>query len=307
MEIHIKNITKRYDEINMIQEISFTAYPNEIIGILAPKESGKSLLLDIIRGAVTPDKGTISFIDNGQTLSKKEIKRYIGYMDAHNPLYDDMTVFDFLLFIARLYKMPQYLRKDRVRNLVKIYGLSSCKYKKIATLSLGYRKKIGLAQAIVHNPPILLLDEPVKGLDPVQTKEFYKLVKEQGKKQTVILTSDKMQDLEQMCNTMLVLFKGKILAKGTVESLQQQVADSRVLKLRIGGISSIEASKAIQELADVQLLRMNKDGTLNIHVTNEEEFAQRLFVLCRENDWYITHFVATERSLDDIFKQLRKN
>lgn len=307
MEIRIKNITKSLKGIELISDVSFVAYPKEVVGVLAPHGSGKSLLLDLIRGAIKPDKGNISFVDNGGLFFPHQVLKKIGYLSAENPLYEEMTVLDFLLFIASLYGMPRYLRKDRVRNLVKMCGLVSSRYKKIKELSLGYRQKVGLAQALVHNPDILLLDEPVKRLDPVQSKEIYDLIKALGKEQTIILSSSRMRDMENMCDTMLVLSRGRILAKGTVEALQELVADSRILKVGIGGVDLDVAKKGLLSLSDLQLISQGKDGVFSVHVPNEVLFAQALFQLCNENGWYITCLMTAERSLEDIFKQLQRN
>lgn len=306
MEIRIENITKSFNGIDFIREISFVAYPKEIVGVLATQGSGKSLLLDLIRGKIHPDKGLISFIEKNTVLTHSQICTKIGYLSAENPLYDEMTIFDFLTFIAKLYKMPKYLRMDRVKNLIKMCGLSSSQYKRIKELSLGYRQKVGLAQALVHNPSVLLLDEPVKKLDPVQSREIYNLIRDLGKEQTVIISSSHMSDMENMCDSMLVLSGGSVLAKGTVESLQEQVKNSSVLKVGIGGASNEAARIEIKSISGVQSITQEKNKLFNVHVVNKSLFAKELFNLCVKNNWYITSLSSTEQSLEDIFKQLRQ-
>lgn len=306
MEIRVKDITKHFKGIECIGEVTFTGYGGEIIGILAPRGSGKTLLLSLLRGEITPDVGSVTFLIDEKPIASKEISKYVGYLDAANALYEYMTVYDYLNFSASLYNLPTYLRKERVRNLIKMCGLSSRKHKLISSLSKGYRQRVGIAQALVHNPPFLLLDEPVSGLDPVQSMQLYELIKEQGKERSVILTSSRMRDMESMCDTMLVLSNGKILAKGSVEELQQEVANSSILKVKIGGADSVSAYHALQQLDYIQVVS-SRGLSFDIHTTKEELFVQDLFALCAEKGWYITRLVAAEKTLEDIFKQLRKN
>ncbi len=306
MEIQVRNISKHFKGLTCMSEVTFTGYTGEVIGILAPTGNGKTLLLDLLRGKISPDSGSITFLNDNKTVATQELKQYIGYLGASNALYDYMTVYDFLYFLASLYKLPHYLRKERVRNLIKICGLSSRKHKVIANLSKGARQRVGIAQALIHNPPFLLLDEPVSGLDPSQSQQLYELIREQGKERTIILTSSRMRDVENMCDTMLVLSNGRVLAKGTVEELQQEVANSSILKVKIGGADSISAYNALQQLDYIQVIS-NKEASFEIHTTKEERFSKDLFTLCSEKGWYINRLVAAEKSLENIFKQLRKN
>ncbi len=306
MEIQVRDITKHFKGIACMSKVTFTSYPGEIIGVLAPVGSGKTLLLDLLRGKITPDSGSVTYLHNKKTIKTQDLKQYIGYLDSSNALYEYMTVYDYLYFLTGLYKLPYYLRQERVRNLIKKCGLSSRKHKVISTLSKGSRQRIGIAQALVHNPPFLLLDEPVKGLDPSQSQQLYELIKEQGKERSVILTSSRMRDVENMCDTMLVLSNGKILAKGTVEELQQEVANSSILRVKIGGADNLSAYNALQQLDYIQVIS-SKEASFEIHTTKEERFSKDLFTLCAEKGWYISRLVAAEKSLEDIFKQLRKN
>lgn len=306
MRIEVKDISKSFKGIACISDVSFTAYSNEIIGVLAPRGSGKTLLLSLLRGNTTPDSGSVTYFIDEKKWNNKEGKQYIGYLDAENPLYEYMTVYDYLNFSAQFYRMPTYLRKSRLQNLIKTCGLSSQMHKQIAEISKGYRQRLGIAQALVHNPPILLLDEPVSGLDPTQSQQLYELIKEQGKERTIILTSSRMRDMENMCDTMLVLSNGKVLAKGTVEDLQQEVANSSILKVKIGATDGAAVYKELQQLDYIQVMKA-KELSFDIHTTQEERFAKDLFALCAENDWYIVSLVAAEKTLEDIFKQLRKN
>lgn len=306
MEIRVKSITKRFRGIECISDVSFTCYAGEIIGVLAPRGSGKTLLLSLLRGKEKPDSGELNYFIDDELIPVNKISQYIGYLGAENPLYTHMTTYDYLNFSAGFYRIPNYLRKARVQNLIKICGLSSQKHKYIADLSKGYQQRVGLAQALVHNPPFLLLDEPVRGLDPIQSEQLYELIKAQGKERSVLLTSSRMRDMESMCDTMLVLSDGKVLAKGTVEELQQEVANSSILKVKIGAPDSIEVYQALQQLDYIQVVS-SRGLSFDIHTTQEQRFAKELFAVCAANGWYIARLVAAEKTLEDIFKQLRKN
>ncbi len=262
----------------------------------------KAFQRDLLRGKITPDSGSVTYLHDKKTIKTQDLKQYIGYLDSANALYEYMTVYDYLYFLTSLYKLPYYLRKERVRNLIKKCGLSSRKHKVISTLSKGSRQRIGIAQALVHNPPFLLLDEPVSGLDPSQSQQLYELIKEQGKERSVILTSSRMRDVENMCD----LSNGKILAKGTVEELQQEVANSSILRVKIGGADNLSTYNALQQLDYIQVIS-SKEASFEIHTTKEEQFSKDLFTLCAKKGWYISRLVAAEKSLEDIFKQLRKN
>lgn len=307
MEIKVQNISKSFKGIECINDVSFTCFAGERIGILAPRGNGKTLLLNLVRGKITPDCGQVSFTAEEKTIPIKKIRHYLGFLSAENSLYPMMTVYDYLLYTSHFYKIPNYLRKDRVQNLIKNCGLYRHKHKYISTLSKGQLQRLGLAQALVHNPPFLLLDEPVKGLDPIQSEQLYELIKEQSKERSVLIASSSMHDIEAMCDSMVVLSNGSILAKGTVSELQQEVANSSILKVKIGGATdNIEVYRALQKLEYVQIVS-NHNFSFDLHTTQEKRFAQDLFLLCMENDWYILRFVAAEKTLEDIFIQLRKN
>ncbi len=307
MEIQVRNISKSFKGIEYINDVSFTCFANEIIGILAPRGNGKTLLLNLIRGKTAPDSGQATFLIEDKIIPQKALRHHLGFLSAENSLYPMMTVYDYLYYVARFYKLPNYLRKDRVQNLIKNCGLSRHKHKYISELSRGQSQRVGIAQALVHNPEFLLLDDPVKDLDPIQSEQLYELIKEQSKERTVLISSSRMQDIEAMCNTILVLSNGNVLTKGAVSALQQEVENSSTLKVEIGGAKdSSEVYRALHKLDYLQIVN-HHNFSFDIHTTQEERFAQDLFLLCVEQGWYILRLVAAEKSLEDIFMQLRKN
>lgn len=306
MELSVKNISKEFKGIECMSDVSFLGKRGEILGVLAPRGSGKSLLLNLLRGAIAPDVGEVSYFIDNEKIQSKDINKHIGFLAENNPVYSKMSVYDFLNYLAQFYEMPRYLRKDRIRNLIKICGLFPYKYHLTEKLSRGNRQRLGLAQSLLNNPAFLYLDEPVSGLDPRQSEQMYELIKEVGRERVTILTSSRMRDIENMCDTMLVLSNGTVLAKGTVEELQQQVADSSVLKVGVGNATTNDFFSALQKIDYIQIVG-HKDRIIDIHTTEEERFAKDLFDLCAKKEWYIRHFVSTEKTLEDIFKQLRKN
>ncbi len=306
MKIRVNEITKKFKNIECLSDISFTCERGERIGILAPRGNGKTLLLNLLSGNIKPDSGSVDFFLDGKRIPPESIKEFVGFLAANSSFYPHMIVYDFLCFSADLYKLPKYQRRSRVQNLIKKCRLSKYKHKYISELSKGQLQRLGIAQALVHNPPFLLLDEPVTGLDPVQSEQLYEIIKDCSRERCVLLTSSRMRDMEAVCDTMLVLSEGRILAKGTVEELQQEVANSSILKVKIAAQDRQSVYKKLQKLDYVQVLR-SRDLSFDIHTTEEKRFAQDLFDLCAENGWYILRFVAAEKTLEDIFKQLRKN
>lgn len=306
MEIRVKEITKKFKNIECISTISFTCERGERLGILAPRGNGKTLLLNLLGGNIKPDSGSIDFLLDDKRISFESIKEYVGFLTANPSFYPQMIVYDFLRFSADLYKLPKYQKQSRVQNLIKKCKLSKCKHKSISELSKGQLQRLGIAQALVHNPPFLLLDEPVTGLDPVQSEQLYEIIRDCGRERCVLLTSSRMQDMEAVCDRMLVLSEGRVLAKGTVQELQQEVANSSILKIKIAAQDSERVYKKLQQIDYAQIVQ-NQGFSFDIHTTEEERFARDLFDLCTENGWYILGFVAAEKTLEDIFKQLRKN
>ncbi|MCU7614028.1 ATP-binding cassette domain-containing protein [Chryseobacterium sp. GMJ5] len=227
MSLHIKNITKKFAEQTALQNINITIDKNEIIGLLGPNGAGKSTLMKSIVGALKIDDGTIIFNGNDITENEIESKKNIGFLPENNPLYLEMYVKEYLQFVANIHQISE----KRVDEVIELVGITPEKSKKISQLSKGYKQRVGLAQAIIHQPDFLILDEPTNGLDPNQIIEIRNVIKEIGKEKTVLLSTHIMQEVEALCTRVILIHKGNILQdcpidefKGKFNSLEEAFA-----------------------------------------------------------------------------------
>src|SRR5690606_24336381 len=233
MDIRIENLSKRYGNQVAVDNISFNVRTGEILGFLGPNGAGKSTSMKMITGYLGIGSGDI--LIGGKSIREygDELKKHVGYLPENNPLYLDMPVIDYLRFCAALQCVPKAMINDRIRSMVGMCGLNAEKHKKIGELSKGYRQRVGLAQAMIHDPQVLILDEPTTGLDPNQIVEIRKLIRELGKEKTVILSTHILPEVEATCDRILIINKGKIVADGTPELLRQQATGGEMLRVRI--------------------------------------------------------------------------
>lgn len=207
MSLQITNLTKRFGEQTALNDINLNIDKNEIIGLLGPNGAGKSTLMKSIVGALKIDEGQIIFHGKDITKAETESKKNIGFLPENNPLYNEMYVKEYLSFVAEIHKIP----KSRVEEVMELVGISPEKSKKIGQLSKGYKQRVGLAQAILHQPDLLILDEPTNGLDPNQIIEIRNVIKEIGREKTVILSTHIMQEVEALCSRVILIHKGNII------------------------------------------------------------------------------------------------
>ncbi|KAF0237602.1 MAG: antibiotic transport system ATP-binding [Prolixibacteraceae bacterium] len=218
MSIEIRQITKLFGKQKALDEVSFSIKKGELAGFLGPNGAGKSTLMKIITCFLAPDEGEVAV--NGQKVESKnlEIRKNIGYLPEHNPLYTDLYVKEFLEITAGFYKLKN--TKQRVAEMVELTGLGEEQHKKIGSLSKGYRQRVGLAQALIHDPSVLILDEPTTGLDPNQLEEIRHLIREISREKTVMLSSHIMQEVEAVCNRVIIINRGKIVADGGINEIK---------------------------------------------------------------------------------------
>ncbi len=220
MSIKIQNLTKNYGSQKAINSISFEVNKGEIVGFLGPNGAGKSTTMKILTGYVPASEGLAEVNGFNVKTHPIEVKKNIGYLPEHNPLYLDMYVREFLEFIGSLYDLKGSKLKNSVEEIIETVGLKAEKHKKIGQLSKGYRQRVGLAQALIHQPEVLILDEPTTGLDPNQLVEIRHLIKEVGKNKTVIFSSHIMQEVEALCDKVVIINHGKIVANGNLTELK---------------------------------------------------------------------------------------
>ena len=217
MSLSLKNVSKQYKNQKAVDNISFELKSGEIVGFLGPNGAGKSTTMKIITCFIPPTNGTISVCGLDVSNDHLMVKKKVGYLPENNPLYYDMYVREFLNFVASLHKVKN--KKDRVNEMIELVGLQKEEHKKIGTLSKGYKQRVGLAQAMIHDPDVLILDEPTTGLDPNQIVEIRDLIKNFGKNKTVLLSTHIMQEVESMCDRVIIINEGKIVADDSVEAI----------------------------------------------------------------------------------------
>ncbi len=309
MDIKVENITKSYGPQKAVDGISFHVKTGEILGFLGPNGAGKTTTMKMLTNYLLPEEGNI-FI-GGKSLIEEadELKKHIGYLPENNPLYQEMPVIDYLQFCAEIQQIPGDSIPGRIREMVRVCGLNQEKHKKIGELSKGYRQRVGLAQAMIHDPEILILDEPTTGLDPNQIVEIRKLIRELGREKTVILSTHIMQEVEATCDRILIINKGEIVADGTADSLARQVQGQELLRVRIEDGDPNEIFKALQQLPTVEMVDFVERDHNRFEIQSKAGMNsnREVFRLATRKGWVITEMIPLETKLEDIFRELTMN
>ena len=300
MSIEVKNLFKYYGEQAAVKDISFKVNNGEIVGFLGPNGAGKSTTMKVITGYISASEGEVFVCGKPVTVDSLDTRQMIGYLPEHNPLYLDMYVKEYLTFVAKIYKMSNV--KDRVNDMIKKVGLEVEQNKKIGALSKGYRQRVGLAQAIIHDPKVLILDEPTSGLDPNQLVEIRELIKSIGKEKTVMLSTHIMQEVDAICDRVVIINKGEIVADdkagmiGLDINLQTVYVefDNTVSKNQLKKIQSVQK---IEQVGTGWLLETSENIDLRKTIA---QFAQ-------ENNLLTLTLKKEEQSLEQVFKNLTKN
>src|SRR6185369_4693008 len=309
MDIILEGVTKKYGAQKAVDNISIHVKTGEVLGFLGPNGAGKTTTMKIITGLIAPNKGDARVGDFSVTQQPDEVKKLIGYLPENNPLYLEMPVMDYLEFTAAIQGVPKHKIKDRIIEMIRICGLNAEKHKKIGELSKGFRQRVGLAQAMIHNPQVLILDEPTSGLDPNQIVEIRRLIKELGKEKTVILSTHILPEVEATCDRILIISKGKIVADGTSENLRKQTQGRELLKIRIEDGNRDAIISQLQTLDQVGLVDPIRGIENCYEVQSKNEFSNRrgIFQLCVKNNWVLTEMTPIETKLEDLFRDLTIN
>ena len=308
MDIVIENLTKRYGVQKAVDDISLKVATGEILGFLGPNGAGTTTTMKIITNFISADEGEVYIGGKSLKSDPREIKRHIGYLPENNPLYQEMPVIDYLEFCARINDIEKSKVAARVADMIRITGLNSEKHKKIFELSKGYRQRVGLAQAMIHDPEILILDEPTSGLDPNQIAEIRKLIRELGREKTVILSTHILPEVEATCDRIFIINKGKLVADGTAESLRKKAQGSDILRVRIEDGDVNQIFQGLQSLRAVSMVDFadRQKNRFDVHCRSEE-VKREIFRLCVEKNWVLTEMTPFETSLEDIFRELTMN
>ncbi|HQK37201.1 MAG: ATP-binding cassette domain-containing protein [Bacteroidales bacterium] len=309
MDVVVQNVTKKYGSQKAVDDISFTVKTGEIVGFLGPNGAGKTTTMKAITGFFAPDNGDIRVGGISVSENPVEVKRLIGYLPETNPLYQEMGVIDYLFYVARLQGLEKERIPDRIREMVSICGLAGEKHKKIGELSKGYKQRVGLAQALIHDPAVLILDEPTSGLDPNQIVEIRELIKRIGKQKTVILSSHILAEVEATCDRILIISKGKIVANGTPADLRKQAQGHELLKVTIEGAPRNDIFSALKALDGVKLVNPIEGTAGSFEIESREGMSNRrqVFTLCVSKGWFLTELTPVETKLEDIFRELTMN
>lgn len=305
MSIKVKNVTKIYGKQKALDNVSFEIKPGEIVGLLGPNGAGKSTMMKILTCFIPPSSGEV-FVKGFDIFDQSiEVRRRIGYLPENNPLYTDMYVKEYLEFIAGIHKLGSQ-SKNRIKKIIDITGLGLEQNKKIGALSKGYKQRVGLAQALIHDPEVLILDEPTSGLDPNQLIEIRKLIKLIGKEKTVILSTHIMQEVEAVCNRTIIINKGKIVADDKTKNLYNSISRNKeIIKVEFDkGIKKEFLLKKIQGIVKLQKI---SDKIWQIEtVKSKIDIRSDIFKFAVDNNLKILSMNKEEDNLEKIFQKLTK-
>lgn len=298
MSITVQNLTKIYGEQRAVDNISFTVKPGEIVGFLGPNGAGKSTTMKMITGYLTPNAGSITVSGIPVVSAPREAKKKIGYLPESNALYYDMYVKEYLGFIADLHHLTK--KKEAIAHTIEQVGLTREQAKKIGQLSKGYKQRVGLAAALLHNPEVLILDEPTSGLDPNQIVEIRNVINEQRQNKLVLFSSHILQEVEALCDRVIIINKGRIVADDNLSSLQQRSTTNLV---RVQFKEALEA-EWLRRLAGVKNVNKTDTHTWSIETSDPETVRRQLLQLSIEQNLNIVSLQSESQSLEEVFRSL---
>ena len=306
--IEVKNLTKRYGDHLAVDNSTFTVNDGEIVGFLGPNGAGKTTTMNMLTGYLSSTEGEI-MIDGIDILEDPvHAKMKIGYLPEVPPLYPEMTVNEYLQFACALKKVPAKDRKEHVEKLLKECRIKDMQNRLITNLSKGYKQRVGLAAALAGDPDVLILDEPTAGLDPKQITEFRDLIRSLSKNHTIIISSHIMQEIQAVCDKVIIINHGRIIAIDTPEALSQRIMRNNKLELRIKGPRAeiVSGLKEIPGITSVDITRIREEGSIDIQVETEDEadVREQVFELCSSNHFPILQMNISEMTLEDIFLQI---
>lgn len=306
--IEIQNLTKHYGEIKAIEDVSFTVNKGEILGFLGPNGAGKSTTMNIVTGYIPSTSGTVTVDGYDIMENPSKVKRRIGYLPELPPLYVDMTVTDFLDFCARLKEVDKKAWKSQKDDIMELVKITHVQHRLIRNLSKGYRQRVGLAQALVGAPEVLILDEPTVGLDPKQIIEIRKLIKALGKNHTIILSSHILPEVSAVCERVVIINKGRIVAVDTPENLSRNLADFTKFRMTIAGPDK-KVKELIQQVYGVKYLEVQKTGNDDefsyiVEADKDVDVRKPIFHKLAQAGYPILELRSLGLSLEEIFLQL---
>ena len=302
MSIIISNLTKIYGRQKAIDNISFEAHDNEIVGFLGPNGAGKSTTMKIVTGYLEANSGTATVNGIDVNTHSLEVKKQIGYLPEGNPLYHEMYVREYLSFIASVHKMKNGVKK-RIEEVIDLTGLRLESNKKTGQLSKGYKQRVGLAAALIHDPKVLILDEPTSGLDPNQIVEIRQVIKDLGKNKTVLFSSHILQEVESICDRVIIINKGNIVADDTLSNLQSANKTSHIVVVQFAKNIKIDLLKSLVGVEKVEEI----SNQYHLQTSDPEKVKKLLLEYSLENNLDIISLQSKSKSLEEVFRNLTGN
>jgi ABC-2 type transport system ATP-binding protein len=314
MAIAVRNLTKYYDTEKAVNDISFDVKTGEILGFLGPNGAGKTTTMKIITCYMPPTSGTVEVEGFDIAEHSYEVRKKIGYLPEMNPLYLDMNVLEYLEYSARLHGLKNAMLKSRLKEMIDVCGIANVRHKDIGELSKGFRQRVGLAQAMIHDPEVLILDEPTSGLDPNQIVEIRNLIRQIGRAKTVVLSTHILTEVQATCDRVIIINDGGIVADGTLEQLQQDFRGSEKISLEVkvasGKITNAmtDMYPKLKEIAQVESVEYGgQEGELHrfsIHTTKGSDIREEIFRRTVSEGWVLMEMTRKATSLEEVFHKL---
>ena len=306
--IKVEHLTKRYAGVTAVKDVSFTVGKGEIVGFLGPNGAGKSTTMRILAGFIPANSGRVEVAGFDVFRDSIEARRRIGYMPENNPLYPEMRVNEYLKYRAALKGVPRRKRRDSVQRVKELCGLVEVERKIIGHLSKGFRQRVGIADSLVHDPELVILDEPTIGLDPHQIRQVREVIRDVGKSHTVLISTHILPEVEITCNRVLIIHRGKIITSDTTEHLERRLKGGGAVRAELRGVPRDEIERqlrAISGVADVSITP-GKDDYLVCHVTpgGDADLRPAIYQKAVEGRWLLRELAREHQTLEDIFVEL---
>ncbi|MBN8822146.1 MULTISPECIES: gliding motility-associated ABC transporter ATP-binding subunit GldA [unclassified Spirosoma] len=305
MSIRVQNLTKQYNQQRAVNQISFSVEPGEIVGFLGPNGAGKSTTMKIATGYIQPTEGTVEVNGFDVRTQPMDVRRSVGYLPEHNPLYLDLYVKEYLRFAGSLHGLRGTALGRRISEMIELVGLGREQHKRIGQLSKGYRQRIGLAQALLHNPPVLILDEPTTGLDPNQLAEIRQVIRDAGRDKTVLFSTHIMQEVEAICDRVIIINRGKLVVDGPLSQLRSASGGGNVVVVaEFEG--ELQDPALLSTLIGVEQVEPLGAGQYRISARPTTDLRASIFRLAADQNLTLVGLRQQENSLEGIFKELTK-
>ena len=301
MSVIVSNLTKVFGNQRAVDDLSFEARPGQILGFLGPNGAGKSTTMKMVTTYLSPTTGTATVCGHDIIKDQMEVSRHIGYLPEHNPLYKDMYIKEYLQFVARIHKLKN--PNDRIAELIETTGLQKEQHKLISSISKGYRQRVGLAQALLHDPDVIILDEPTSGLDMNQLIEIRALIKKLGETKTVIFSTHIMQEVQALCDRVIIINEGKLVADDPIDRLQDRLKGEDVIYIELDQKYDVSPLEAIEGIQSMQQKDNNK---YTIHASNTKDVRPDIFRVAKQHNWILLEMKREQKNVEYIFQQLTK-